>query len=299
MDRQFSTILDGDWARSCSLCPVECGADRTKRAGVCGAQGIKIAKYYLHPFEEPCISFEKGSGTIFFTGCSLRCCFCQNYELSRSQRGKEITPSELAEIFQELEARGAENISLVTAAQFIPYLVAAFQIYRPNIPVVYNSSGYEKLSSLALLDPYIDVYLPDVKFYSPALSKRYTGREDYFEIAKEALAFMAKKPHKMREDGKLLSGLVVRHLVMPLGVSDSKQIVKWFAANMPETAYLSLMSQYTPYGDAGMYPELQRRVTPREYNAVLDEAFALGLGDRLFAQERSSASEQFIPSWDF
>ena len=299
MEQQFSTILESDWQTNCTLCPVECGADRTKQAGACGAKGMKIAKYYLHPFEEPCISFQKGSGTIFFTGCSLRCVFCQNYELSRATRGKEITPQELANIFLELENQGAENISLVTAAQFIPHLVAAFRIYRPKIPVVYNSSGYEKLSSLQLIDPYIDIYLPDLKFYSPALSKRYTGKEDYFDVASQALAFMAKKPHIMREDGKMLSGLIVRHLVMPLGTSDSKQIVRWFASHMPHCAFLSLMSQYTPYGDTGKYPELGRRITQREYNAVLDEAFALGLGDRLFAQERSSASEQFIPDWDF
>lgn len=194
---------------------------------------------------------------------------------------------------------GAENISLVTPSQFIPYLVAAFKLYRPKIPVVYNTSGYEKLSSLALIDEYVDIYLPDLKFYSPALSKRYTGKEDYFSVATQAIEFMAKKPPLMREDGKMLSGLIVRHLVMPLGVSDSKAIVRWFKTHMPESAYLSLMSQYTPYGDTGKYPELQRRVTPREYAAVLDEALALGLGDRLFAQERSSADEAFIPNWDF
>lgn len=299
MERQNSTILDDSWERRCTLCPVECGADRTLRHGACGAKEMRVAKYYLHPFEEPCISFQKGSGTIFFTGCSLRCVFCQNYELSRAKRGKEISALELANIFQELEKQGAENISLVTPTQFIPYLVAAFQIYRPKIPVVYNTGGYEKISSLSLIDPYVDIYLPDLKFYSPTLSRRYTGKEDYFEVASQAIAFMAKKPSVIRKDGKMLSGLIVRHLVMPLGVSDSKAIVRWFKTHMPESAYLSLMSQYTPYGDTGTYPELQRRITPREYAAVLDEALALGLANRLFAQERSSADEAFIPDWDF
>ena len=249
----YKTLL-----QNCKLCPLECGADRTKGAGACGVSSPTVAKYYLHPFEEPCISFSKGSGTIFFTGCNLRCVFCQNYELSRAQRGKTVTPKELADIFQELENQGADNISLVTAGHLIPYLVEAFEIYRPKIPVVYNSSGYEKVSSLALIDPYIDIYLPDLKFYSPSLSKRYTGRADYFDVASEALLFMAKKPLSMSEEGKMLSGVIVRHLVMPLGTGDSKALLKWLKTHMPETTKLSLMSQYTPFGEADKYPELTR-----------------------------------------
>ena len=291
--------MDLEALKNCKLCPVECGADRTKGVGACGVSKPTIAKYYLHPFEEPCISFSKGSGTVFFTGCSLRCAFCQNYELSRAKRGKEVSAKELADIFQELEEMGADNISLVTAGHLVPYLVEAFELYRPKIPVVYNSSGYEKVSTLALIDPYIDIYLPDLKFYSPALSKRYTGREDYFETASAALLFMAKKPLVMREDGKMLSGVIVRHLVMPLGVNDSVSVLKWLKTHMPETAKISLMSQYTPYGDLDKYPELQRKLTKREYETVLSEAFSLGLGDRLFAQERSSSDEKYIPAWDF
>ena len=290
----YKTLL-----QNCKLCPIECGADRTKGTGACGVSSPTVAKYYLHPFEEPCISFSKGSGTIFFTGCNLRCVFCQNYELSRAQRGKTVTPKELADIFQELENQGADNISLVTAGHLIPYLVEAFEIYRPKIPVVYNSSGYEKISTLALIDPYIDIYLPDLKFYSPSLSKRYTGRADYFDVASEALLFMAKKPLSMSEEGKMLSGVIVRHLVMPLGTGDSKALLKWLKTHMPETTKLSLMSQYTPFGEADKYPELTRTVTKREYETVLEEAFALGFGERLFAQERSSSGEKYIPSWDF
>ena len=284
----------------CTLCPVECGANRLEYVGACGAGNeMRIAKYYLHPFEEPCISFKNGSGTIFFTGCSLRCVFCQNYEVSRAERGKTVSAEELAGIFQELENMGAENISLVTAGQFAPYLVRAFQIYKPKIPVVYNSSGYEKIDALKAIDPYIDIYLPDMKFYSSALSKRYTGKEDYFDVASEAIRFMAGKPTRFTDDGKMLSGLIVRHLVMPLGVSDSKAVLRWFASELPASAYLSLMSQYTPFGSIEKFPELNRPVKKREYDAVLDEAFALGLGDRLFAQERSSVGEQYIPKWDF
>ena len=283
---------------NCKLCPVECGANRLQNAGACGAKGLKIAKYYLHPFEEPCISFEKGSGTIFFCGCNLRCPFCQNYELSRAQRGKEITPSELVEIFKELEQQGAENISLVTPSHFAAHLVAAFTLYKPKIPVVYNTSAYEKVETLQLLDPYIDIYLPDMKFYSPTLSKRYLGKEDYFDVASRAIAFMSKKPLKMTEQGKMLSGLLVRHLVMPLCVSDSKAVLKWFARELSGNAYLSLMSQYTPLGKIEAFPELSRRVTSREYQAVVDAALSLGI-EKLFVQERGSASEQYVPNWDF
>ncbi len=283
----------------CTLCPVACGADRAAgKAGACGAAAPKIAKYYLHPFEEPCISFSKGSGTIFFCGCNLRCVFCQNYEVSRAQRGMEVTPSRLAEIFRELEEQGADNISLVTPSHVIPYLVAAFEIYKPKIPVVYNSGGYDSAEALKAIDGYIDIYLPDMKFVSPVLSKRYTGRADYFEKASRAIAFMSKKPLRMSEEGKMLSGLIVRHLVMPLGVGDSVAVLRWFKREMPDTAYLSLMSQYTPYGDIAGFPELRRPVTAREYGQVLDEAFALGIGN-LFAQKRSSSGEKYIPEWDY
>lgn len=283
---------------NCKICPVECGANRLQGAGACGAQGLRIAKYYLHPFEEPCISFEKGSGTVFFSGCNLRCVFCQNYEVSRAKRGKAITPSELADIFKELEDMGAENVSLVTPSHFVPYLVSAFEIYKPKIPVVYNTSAYEKVETLRLIDPYIDIYLPDMKFYSPALSARYLGKADYFEIASKAISFMANKPLKMTEQGKMLSGLIVRHLVMPLCVSDSKAVLKWFARELPNDAYLSLMSQYTPFGKIENFPELSRPVTAREYEAVVQTAFDLGI-QNLFLQERNSSGKGYIPQWDF
>ena len=284
--------------KSCRLCPVECGANRLIGAGACGVRGLKIAKYYLHPFEEPCISFKKGSGTIFFCGCNLRCVFCQNYEVSRAQRGRDVTPRELADIFRELEAVGADNISLVTPSHVVPYLIAAFEIYRPKIPVVYNSGGYEKTETLAMIEPYIDIWLPDLKFFSPFLSERYTGRKDYFERASCALLFMAEKPLSFDGEGKMLSGVIVRHLVMPLGTSDSISLLKWFKNHMPESAYLSLMSQYTPFGETDKFPELKRPVTAREYERVEEEAFALGIKN-LFIQKRSSARESYIPKWDY
>lgn len=284
--------------KNCKLCPISCGADRTQGVGKCGVSQLRIAKYYLHPFEEPCISFEKGSGTIFFTGCNLRCPFCQNYEVSRAQRGKSISANELADIFKELEDNGAENISLVTPSHLTPYLLEAFEIYRPKIPVVYNTGGYEKIETLQEIDPFVDIYLPDLKFYSPTLSKRYLGREDYFDYASTAIEFMSKKPLSMREDGKMLSGCIVRHLVMPLCTADSKAILRFIKRNLPESVFVSLMSQYTPFGNIENYPELNRKITAREYDSVVQEAFDLGIKN-LFVQERKSSGEKYIPTWDF
>ena len=282
---------------SCTACPVRCGADRINGVGACGSN-LKIAKYYLHPFEEPCISFDKGSGTIFFCGCNLRCVFCQNYELSRAQRGKAITTDELVAIFQKLEEMGADNISLVTPSHLIPFLLPALKRYKPKIPLVYNSSGYDEVEMLKLIDPFVDIYLPDLKFYSPSLSKRYTGKSDYFEKAEKALLFMANKPVRFDERGKMLSGVIVRHLVMPLCSNDSISLLKWFKAHMPPACYLSIMSQYTPFGEIENFPELNRKITAREYNAVLHTAEDLSI-ENLFVQERSSSNEKYIPSWDF
>ncbi len=285
--------------KNCRLCPVECGADRTLGVGACGVSSLRVAKYYLHPFEEPCISFEKGSGTIFFAGCNLRCAFCQNYEVSRAERGKEVTAQGLADIFKELEDMGAENISLVTPSHLVAYLLPAFEIYKPKIPVVYNTGGYEKVDSLRLIAPFVDIYLPDMKLYSSALSKRYLGKENYFEIASEAISFMANaKPLKMTETGKMLSGCIVRHLVMPLCTGDSKTLLKWFARTLPKDTYLSLMSQYTPFGKIDAMPELSRPITAREYDAVVQTALDLGISN-LFLQERKASGEKYIPQWDF
>lgn len=293
----------------CTACPVKCGANRTERAGYCSVRGLKIAKYYLHPFEEPCISFKNGSGTIFFTGCNLKCVFCQNYELSRAARGIEITPARLADIFRELEDTGADNISLVTPSHLIFELEKAFKLYRPKIPVVYNSGGYDSVESLKHIDEYISIYLPDMKWKSEVLSARYTGRRDYFEVASQAIAFMAEKPllfeepaksGYVREDSakKMLSGLIVRHMVMPMGVTDTLAVLKWFKNELPDTAYLSLMSQYTPFGEINDFPELKRGVTAREYNEAVNAAFALGISN-IFVQKRSSAGEKYIPKWDY
>lgn len=274
-----------------------CGTDRSNASGACGVMGLKIAKYYLHPFEEPAISFKKGSGCIFFCGCSLRCVFCQNFDLSRNNRGVEITPKRLSEIFRELEDKGAENINLVTPTHYVRDIAAAFEFYRPDIPVVYNTHGYETEESLRIAEEFTDIWLTDLKFLDPTLAKRYTARADYAEYAVPAVKFMARKKLEIRADGKMLSGCIVRHLVLPCAVYDSCNIID-FVAGLNKEIYLSLMSQYTPCGNAKNFPELTRKITAREYGRVKEKVKACGL-ERVYLQDISSASENYIPEWDF
>lgn len=283
---------------NCHLCPLNCGADRALAAGRCGTKSLTIAKAYLHPYEEPPISFRNGSGTIFFCGCNLKCVFCQNYQLSRAQRGKDITHTDLIEIIKRLEDAGAENISFVTPDHVSRLLAETLDRYKPKIPVVYNTSGYCTVAALKEIDPYIDVYLPDLKFVSPMLSKRYTGREDYFEYASKALAFMANKTVCFRKDGKMLSGILVRHLILPSCTSDSLKVLDYLKAILPDDAPVSLMRQYTPMGEIKDFPELNRKITAREYNRVLDYANMLDF-KVLYTQERDSADKSYIPKWEF
>ena len=281
----------------CTLCPVQCRVDRTKTAGRCRVNGLKIAKYGLHPYEEPPLSGERGAGTVFFCGCSLQCVFCQNFELSRNKRGKEITVQELAEIFRALEEKGAATVDLVSPTQYADKIAEALSLYRPRIPVVYNTHGYERIETLQMLSPFVDVWLPDLKFFSPKLSERYTGRADYFEFASKAIEWMAQTPLSFDEEGTMQSGTLVRHLILPLSSSDSIALLKWLAP-MKENVCLSLMSQYTPFGDIEAFPELQRTITDREYRRVLDAALAIGF-PRLFVQDKESASKDYIPDWDY
>lgn len=285
-------------SEGCNLCPLSCGADRTKRYGRCGVPaGMKIARFGLHKYEEPIISGTNGSGTVFFCGCSLKCAFCQNYDLSRNLRGKEISVAELAEIFKKLEGMGAHNINLVSPTQYSDKIIEAFKIYRPKIPVVYNTHGYEKAEIIKELFDYVDVFLPDMKFFSPALSERYTGIKDYFAYASRAIEIMAEKPLVFDENGLLKSGTVVRHLVLPQCISDSKKVLDWFCG-IKDKAYIDVMSQYTPFGRIEHFPELKRRVTHREYETVINYAISLGI-EKMFYQKAESASEIYIPHWDF
>lgn len=282
---------------NCTQCPVACGADRSQHSGYCSVQGIKIAKYYLHPFEEPVISFKNGSGCVFFCGCSLKCRFCQNFEVSRALRGKNFTVKELADIFKELEDRGADNINLVNPTHYLSHIIEALSIYKPSIPIVYNTHGYEKIESLEEADEFVDIWLTDLKFISGELAARYTSRPDYAKYALPAVKFMAEKQPLFSDEGKMLKGCIVRHLIMPLGVEDSLKVVE-FVSTLPRTVYFSLMSQYTPCGDIEGFPELQRKITAREYKKVLAAVEAAGL-ENVFLQERKSAEKDFIPKWDF
>ncbi len=283
---------------SCSLCPNFCKVDKEKNIGLCKTSGqIKIAKYYLHKFEEPIISGGNGSGTVFFCGCSLQCAFCQNYELSRNLRGKVISVNDLASIFRELEELGASNINLVSPTHYSNKIVEALSIYKPNIPIVYNTHGYENIDVLRAIDGFIDVYLPDLKFFSSSLSKRYTGKENYFEVASRAIEFMANKPIVFGEDGLLKKGTIVRHLVLPQCTLDSKKVLDWFST-IKDKAYINIMSQYTPFGDIKDFPELNRKITRREYESVIDYAISLNI-EKAFYQDFKSASEEYIPKWDY
>ena len=282
----------------CELCPVRCGADRINKLGRCGAaDSMRIARYGLHFFEEPVISGTKGSGTIFFCGCSLKCVFCQNYELSRNLRGKDITVAELADIFAKLEKLGAHNINLVSPTQYSDKIIRALNTYRPKIPVVYNTHGYERTEIIEKLFPYVDVFLPDLKFFSPALSERYTGIKDYFEKSFAAVKIMSDKPLVFGDDGMMKSGTIVRHLVLPQCVADSKKVLENFA-QIKDKAYVNVMSQYTPFGDIQNFPELQRPVTAREYERVIDYAISLGI-EKMYYQKRESTGTQYIPQWDY
>lgn len=283
----------------CFLCPNGCQIDKSKQKGVCGTDdNIIIAKYYLHPFEEPVISGTNGSGTIFFCGCSLKCVFCQNYELSRNSRGKIISVYELADIFKQLEDLGAHNINLVNPTHYSDKIIDALKIYRPKIPIVYNTHGYERVEVLQAINDYIDVYLPDMKYFSPAVSKRYTGKDDYFRVASKALEFMIEnKPISFGNDKLLKSGVIVRHLVLPQNTSDSKKIIDWFC-QFKNMAFINIMSQYTPFGQIESFPELQRKITRREYDTVIDYVIANGI-EKAFYQKFDSADEKYIPTWDY
>ncbi|MBQ8961246.1 MAG: radical SAM protein [Ruminococcus sp.] len=289
--------------RACRLCPRKCGTDRSSTAGACGMTGkIFAAKASLHKWEEPCISSKNGAGTVFFSGCSLRCCFCQNYKISSRSFGAEISPERLGQIFLTLQEEGADNIDLVTPTHFVPSILRALDLVkgRLRIPVVYNSSGYELPETIALLEGYVDVFLPDLKYLSSELSARYSGAPDYFERASKAVLAMTDQAGELVFDGegKLLKGTVIRHLVLPGCRKDSMEIMRWIARSIPpEKALVSIMDQYTPFPHLPeSFPELRRRVTKMEYNRVVDLAAELGL--KGYTQEKSSASESYVPNFD-
>lgn len=292
-----------EYMKECRLCPRKCGIDRTVIRGYCGA-GDKIiaAKACLHKWEEPCIAYKNGAGTVFFAGCSLHCCFCQNNSISNELFGKAITPEELGEIFLRLEDMGADNIELVTPTHFVPQIISALDRVksRLTLPVVYNSGGYELKDTIKMLRGYVDIYLPDIKYFSPEISARYSKAPDYFERASETVLEMISQAGKLayNSEGGLLSGTVIRHLVLPGCRHDSMEVMKWIGENTsPEDVLVSIMNQYTPFDFVPEeFPELKRRVTKMEYNSVVRYASDLGING--FTQEKSSASDKYVPDFD-
>lgn len=285
---------------SCTLCPRHCAVDRTQTegSGVCRMGTLpKIARAALHMWEEPCISGKRGSGAVFFSGCGLRCIFCQNEAISQRGEGEIVSIERLAEIFKELEAQGAHNINLVTAAHFVPAVIAALDLYRPNIPIVYNSSGYESLETLRMLEGYIDIYLPDFKYIDPEMAGLLSGARDYPDVAKAAIEEMIRQtgPAVYDDDGMMLRGTQIRHLVLPGLTGDSMKILTYIKDEWPDVP-VSLMGQYTPYGKALTMPGMNRKVKKKEYARVLAHMDAIGLLG--YRQELEAAGENFIPAFD-
>jgi putative pyruvate formate lyase activating enzyme len=290
--------------KNCALCPRECHVDRTSgQKGYCGAANeLKVARAALHMWEEPCISGEEGSGTVFFTGCALGCVYCQNHNISKGLSGKAISTQRLADIFLELRDKGANNINLVTPSHYVPHIIDALDISRNNglnIPVVYNCSGYEKVETLKLLEGYIDIYLPDLKYMSEEPAAKYSRCSDYFSIAVKAIEEMVRQVQEavFDERGIMQKGVIVRHLALPGQLEESKRIVRYLYETYGDRIYISIMNQYTPVAKHMAYPELNRRITEEEYKELVD--YALGIGvENGFIQEGETALESFIPEFN-
>ncbi|MDY2813759.1 MAG: radical SAM protein [Dorea sp.] len=291
--------------KECRLCPRECGVDRSEgKKGYCGASNeLKVARAALHMWEEPCISGETGSGAVFFSGCPMRCRFCQNYSIAAARKGKVISIERLAQIFLELQEKGAANINLVTPTHYTLHIIKALDLAKENglrIPVVYNTSGYEKTETLKLLRGYIDIYLPDFKYMDGLLAAAYSNAPDYPEYAKRALEEMVGQtgPLKLDEEtGMARSGVIVRHLVLPGHVRNSKAVIQYLYETYGDQIYISIMNQYTPMPQVAKDKLLGRKVTRREYEKVIDYALELGVENGFF-QEGDVAEESFIPEFD-
>ncbi len=287
---------------TCSICPRKCSIDRAEAAGYCGArERAHIARAALHRWEEPIISGERGSGTIFFCGCNLNCIFCQNYKINHSVMGIEADENTLCRIMLDLQRRGAHNINLVTPAPHVPLIARTIPLARKaglTIPIVYNTNAYETAETLKLLDGLIDIYLPDFKYVSPALSKKYSGAEDYFEVAAKAIAEMYRQAGNIRldENGMAASGVLIRHMVLPGCVDDTRRVLDYISANYPKNIYISIMSQYAPPKD-GLPKPIDRRITKGEYGRALDYAIDKGF-ENVFIQRRDSADISYTPDFD-
>lgn len=288
----------------CLLCPRKCGINRsTGQTGVCGVSSeIKVARAALHYWEEPCISGKKGSGAVFFSGCSLHCVFCQNREISDGKEGKVISKERLSDIFMELAGKGANNINLVTPGQYIPDIVWAVNDAKSRgmkLPIIYNTSGYENVTELKLLEGIVDVYLPDFKYMDSTLSARYSRAKDYPSVAKQALSEMVRQqPDVVIDDatGLIQKGVIVRQLLLPGHVNDAKAVLKYLYDTYHDHVYISMMSQFTPIALKD-YPEINRTVTRREYERLVDYALKIRITNA-FIQEGDVAKDSFIPAFD-
>lgn len=285
----------------CRLCPRECGVDRTKgQRGFCGqTDKLNIGRASLHMWEEPCVSGEQGSGTVFFSGCTLGCVYCQNFQLSRGNEGVITDEDRLVNIFYELQEKGAANINLVTGEHFAVHIAHALEKARASklkIPVVFNCGGYVKESTLEMLDGLVDVYLPDFKYMNPETARKYSLAPDYPSVAKAAIAKMVRNCPKVEfdENGMIKKGVIVRHLCLPGFVKESKEIIKYLYETYGNNIYISIMSQYTPLENAVKYPEINRKLKKSEYERILDYAVRIGV-ENAFIQDGASAKESFIP----
>ena len=290
----------------CNICPRKCNINRNKNMGFCKSNNnIKIAKVMLHYFEEPIISGENtsfakanGSGAIFFSNCNLKCCYCQNSNISSNGSGKEISVSALADLFKQLETAGANNINLVTPTHYTQQIIEALNIYKPAIPIIWNTSGYEDLETIKLLKNYVDIYLTDIKYYSYELSQKYSQAKDYFKKASVAVLQMRKnQPLDIIEKGLMKKGLIIRHLVLPNQTKDSFSVVEWINQNLGNQTYLSLMSQYVPMANAVNHPEINRKIKPIEYKILLNLLNKLNFSN-VFTQELESANSCYTPDFE-
>ena len=295
-----------DALSSCTICPRRCRVDRTRGHGYCGAGArARIALVSLHPWEEPCLTGGadgKGAGTVFFSYCNLRCCFCQNHEISHEGFGYEVTDERLAAIFLEQQARGAATLDLVTPTHYVPQILAALRIARARgltLPVVYNSSAYETEETIAMLAGEVAVYLPDLKYIDEASAREYSAAPDYFRYASRAIRAMVRQvgPVDFAPDGSLRRGVLVRHLVLPGCRHESMKILDWLHRAFGDKIQVSLMNQYTPMYHAGEHKNLSRRLTTFEYESVVEHALALGM-THCYVQERRAASEEYVPCFD-
>ena len=297
-------MLDLDKLKKCTICPHKCGIDRTKYIGRCkSTDKVKIALYSTHNFEEPCISGEKGSGTIFFSNCNLNCVFCQNYEISQQGRGKEIEIEELAEIMLKQQEKGVENINFVTPTSYSIQIKEAIIIAKENglkIPIVYNTNGYENVETLRELEGLIDIYLPDLKYYYNSLGKKFSKVDNYFEIATNAIKEMYRQVGRpiLNEKGVMQKGLMVRHLILPNNIENSKRCLKWLKENFNDKIYISLMAQYFPTYKAREISEINRKLTPKEYEEIENYLYDLDI-ENGYIQELGEHEEEYVPKWEY